>query len=64
MRPMPAITTRGVSESISRRCGGTAIGSTRFFTRRAHISSSSGVSAMDRVMVNTCMSYSRVSNKP
>ncbi|MNP19248.1 hypothetical protein D3C76_1117660 [compost metagenome] len=64
IRPMPAITTRGSSASISRNCSGTATGCTFGLTSRAHSSSNNGVSAIDRVIANTSRSYRRGSNKP
>ncbi|MNO09179.1 hypothetical protein D3C81_2321870 [compost metagenome] len=64
MRPMPAITTRGASVSISRNFSGTTTGCTLGLTSRAHTSSSNGVTAMDKVIVSTSKSYRRGSNKP
>ncbi|MCY1178125.1 hypothetical protein D9M73_184630 [compost metagenome] len=64
MRPMPAITTRGASASISRNFSGTSTGCTFGLTNRAQSSSNNGVTAMDRVMVSTSKSYSSAANSP
>ncbi|MNP51817.1 hypothetical protein D3C76_1461650 [compost metagenome] len=57
MRPIPAMTTRGASVSISRNFSGTSTGCTFGLTSCAHTSSNSGVTAIDRVIVNTSRSY-------
>ncbi|MNO08992.1 hypothetical protein D3C81_2319330 [compost metagenome] len=64
MRPMPAMTTRGSSVSISRNFSGTTTGCTFGLTSLAQTSSNSGVKAMDRVIVSTSRSYRRGSNRP
>ncbi|MNL31616.1 hypothetical protein D3C87_1534140 [compost metagenome] len=56
MRPMPAITTRGSSVSISRNFSGTTTGCTLGLTRRAQTSSNKGVRAMDKVIARTSKS--------
>ncbi|MCY1451569.1 hypothetical protein D9M71_684410 [compost metagenome] len=51
MRPMPAITTRGVSVWICLYCSGTSRAGCGRLRARAQPSISSGVMAIDRVMV-------------
>ncbi len=64
IRPMPAMTTRGLSVWISRYSSGTSTGLTLGLIQRARAMNSNGVTAIDKVMVNTSMSYSPASNSP